>query len=137
MHYADTSALVKLVVPEPETAALRAWIGSARVELAASDLVRAELIRAVRRSDADPGAAARARDLLARLTLLPATADIMDRAALLDPVSLCSLDAVHLASALLLGDSLESVVTYDERLAEAARVAGLSVAAPGADRPRG
>lgn len=131
MHYADTSALAKLVVPEAETEALRTWIMRAAVELASSDLARTELIRAVRRADVDAAAAERARDVLARITLISATAEVFDRAGLLDPESLRSLDAVHLASALALGDSLEGIVTYDERLAAAAHAAGIAVLAPG------
>lgn len=132
MHYADTSALVKLVVPERESTALRKWIDADRVQLAASDLARVELMRAVRRVDTDPGALGRARDLLARITLLPTTAEVFDRAGLLDPEALRSLDAVHLASALVLGDALETLVTYDDRLGEAARAAGIRVSSPGA-----
>lgn len=130
MHYADTSALAKLVVPESESTALRAWIADEGVALAASDLARTELIRAVRRAQTDTDAAARARDVLSRIMLLPATAEVFEAAALLEPSELRSLDAVHLTSALVLGDALESVVTYDDRLADAARALGLRVTAP-------
>ncbi len=132
MHYADTSALVKLVVVEEESAALREWIHAEGVELASSDLARTELLRATRRADVDDDALERARDVLSRIMLLRATVDVFERAALLDPVGSRSLDAVHLASALVLGDALESVLTYDDRLAAAAKAAGLPVSAPGA-----
>ncbi len=127
MFYADTSALVKLVVREPETDALRRWVADGH-EVASSDLVRTELVRAVRR--AAPTAMAQARDLLSRVTLLAATPGVFDSAARLDPTELGSLDAIHLASALVLGDELEGMIVYDERLAGAARMLGIPVLAP-------
>ena len=128
MYYADTSALVKLAVLEAESSALQAWVTGGTVAMAASDLARTELLRAVRR--AAPSAVGAARDVLSRLLLISATSDIFDAAARLDPVELRSLDAVHLASALALGDDLEGIVTYDERLGDAARAIGLAVLAP-------
>jgi predicted nucleic acid-binding protein len=59
------------------------------------------------------------------------TPGILDRAGLLEPASLTSLDAIHLACALLLGDELDEFVAYDERLAEAAVAAGLRVSGTG------
>lgn len=126
--YVDTSALVKLVVAEAETGALRAWITDKEPVLAASDLVRTELMRAVRR--AVPERATAARLVLDALTLLTATSAVFDAAGRLDPAILRSLDALHLASALELGDDLDGFVTYDERLAEAARAQGMMVIAP-------
>ena len=57
---------------------------------------------------------------------------IRERASLLEPVTLRSLDALHLSTALELGDDLDSVVTYDARMTEAAASIGLQVVAPGA-----
>lgn len=128
MHYADTSALVKLAVAEAESAALVEWIAREQVTFASSDLARTELIRAVRRSA--PAALAQAREVLARVLLVHASARIFDEAGRLDPLEVRSLDAVHLATALALGDDLESVVTYDERMAAAATALGLRVVAP-------
>ena len=128
MHYVNTSALVKLVSLEAETGAMVAWAQSG-VEVATSDISRTELMRAVRR--ADPALAERARDLLQRLTLITVTADVCDAAGRLDPPGVRSLDAIHLSAALQLGDELESVVTYDERLGVAARLLGIPVSAPG------
>lgn len=128
MHYADTSALVKLAVAEAESAALVEWIAREQVTFASSDLARTELIRAVRRSA--PAALAQAREVLARVLLVHASARIFDEAGRLDPLGVRSLDAVHLATALALGDDLESVVTYDERMAAAATALGLRVVAP-------
>jgi len=128
MHYADTSALVKLAVAEAESAALVEWIAREQATFASSDLARTELIRAVRRSA--PAALAQAREVLARVLLVRASARIFDEAGRLDPLEVRSLDAVHLATALALGDDLESVVTYDERMAAAATALGLRVVAP-------
>lgn len=127
-HYFDTSALAKLVVAEPETAALRTWLGQADRDPVASDLARTELLRAVRR--AAPDRVLQARAVLDSVTLTAVTAALFEQAGRLDPASLRSLDAIHLAAALDLGDDLESVVTYDERLADAARSNGIEVTAP-------
>lgn len=127
-HYLDTSALVKLVAREAETAALRKWLAAEERDVVASDLVRTELMRAVRRRD--KAAAQAARAVLDGLTLLPLSADVFDTAGLLDPVDLRSLDAIHLASARTLGDDLEGIVTYDDRLARAAADYGLPTIAP-------
>lgn len=128
MHYADTSALVKLIVVEAESSALLEWLVSEKAELVTSDLARTELIRAVRR--ALPEAVGQARDLLSRLILVQASPGIFDQAARLVPEELRSLDAVHLATALALGDDLEGLVTYDDRLAAAALQQGIPVLAP-------
>ena len=125
----DSSALTKLVVREPETAPLRAWL-AAREEAAwsASSLTRVEVVRAVARSQAT--AVPTARRLLAGMDLVPITRDLLETAADLRPPSLRSLDALHLATALSLGPVLDAFVVYDERLAQAATDAGLPVVAP-------
>ncbi len=127
-HYLDTSALVKLVVEEAETAALRAWWREHGTTPVACDLVRTELMRAVRR--AAPEAAVQAHAVLDALVLLAVTSRVFDVAGRLEPTTLRSLDAIHLAAALELGDELEGLVTYDDRLAEAASAYGIAVLAP-------
>jgi len=72
----------------------------------------------------------RVREVLDSITLLIVTADILDAAGRLDPPMLRTLDAVHLATALALGDDLESIVTYDARLAAAAQANGVPARAP-------
>ena len=126
--YLDTAALVKLVVAEQETAALRAWLGETDRDPVSCDLVRTELMRAVRR--AAPDRVVQARAVLDALTLLEVTTAVFEEAGRLDPAVVRSLDAIHLAAALSLGDDLEGLVTYDERLAEAARANGVAVVAP-------
>jgi predicted nucleic acid-binding protein len=118
---------VKLIVDEPETAALRSLL-AADPDQHASALVEVEVIRAIRRSA--PSRAAAAQPVLAQLNLLEVTERIRSDAALLDPPTLRSLDAIHLATALSLGDELDGLVTYDTRLAKAAEARGLAVLAP-------
>lgn len=127
-HYLDTSALVKLVVAEPETPALRAWLTDTTSEWVSSDLARTELMRAVRRAAPDQLVPARA--VLDSLVLMEVTTEIFEVAGRLDPDLLRTLDAVHLAAAIDLGDDLEAIVTYDDRLADAARANGIATVDP-------
>ena len=127
-HYLDTSALVKLVVAEPQTAALRRWLGESERNPVACDLVRTELLRAVRR--AAPHHVLQARAVLDSITLTVLRTALFEQAGRLDPQLVRSLDAIHLAAALDLGDDLDSLVTYDERMAAAARSNGIVVTAP-------
>ncbi len=126
--YIDSSAFVKLISLEPETDALLAWLGTHRPTLFAGELLRTEVIRAVRRFD--PGALVGAKELLQTVNLLAMPSMTFARAAELDPRILRSLDALHLASALDLGDDLDVLVTYDDRLAEACALHGVAVVAP-------
>ena len=124
----DTSALAKLVVREPETDALRGWLAADSRDPVSCDLTRTELMRTVRR--AAPDLALDARRVLDAVTLTQVTAAIFEQAARLEPATLRSLDAIHMAAALDLGDDLDGLVTYDSRMAEAARSAGIQVIAP-------
>lgn len=127
-YYLDTSALVKLVVAEPETPALHTWLNEADRDPVASDLARTELLRAVRR--AAPDRMLQARAVLDSITLTDLTASLFEQAGRIDPTALRSLDAIHLAAALDLGDDLDGLVTYDDRLADAARSNGVVVTTP-------
>ncbi len=127
--YLDTSALVKLVTVEAETAALHEWVADHQPELVASDLLRTELRRAVLRTGTSHPIDI--EEALAAIDLLPATPAVFDAAAELDPADLRTLDSVHLATALGIVDDLDGVVTYDDRLAAAARHHTLTVIAPG------
>jgi predicted nucleic acid-binding protein len=71
-----------------------------------------------------------ARAVLDALILVTLSTTVCERAALLEPDLLRSLDALHLAAALEIGDELEAIVTYDQRLAESAEALGISVVAP-------
>ncbi|HMJ76307.1 MAG TPA: type II toxin-antitoxin system VapC family toxin [Iamia sp.] len=127
-HYIDASALVKLVLPEAETAPLREWLAAGERGPTACDLVRTEVLRAVGREA--PEQDLRARIIFERVTLTTLTRSTFDRAGRVAPPLLRTLDAIHLAAALDLGDDLEAMVTYDERLAEAAIANGVPVLAP-------
>lgn len=124
----DTSALVKLVVHEAETEALRSWIERQSPTLVSSDLARTELVRAVRRIA--PAKALQCRAVLDSIILTSVATATFEAAGRLDPPLLRTLDSIHLATALELGDELDAMVTYDDRLAEAAKVNGISVTAP-------
>ena len=125
--YLDSSALVKLVVREPESAALRRWARSAD-GFATCALARTELIRAV--APSGPSAVARARALLRRVDLIALDDVLLDAAAGIGPDTLRTLDAIHLAAAMALGDDLTAVVTYDRRMAIGAEALGLPVVSP-------
>lgn len=127
-HYLDTSALAKLVIAEAESGALVAWLAEEDRGATVCDLARTELLRAIRRSE--PEQDLRAWLILERVTITPVISSTFRRACTLGPVGLRSLDAIHLAAALDLGDDLEAMVTYDERLAEAAMANGIPVLAP-------
>ncbi len=126
--YIDSSALVKLVSLETETDALLEWITDHQPTLFGSELLRTEVIRAVRRFD--PMALEAAKELLRTVNLLAMPSSTFARAGELDPQILRPLDALHLASALDLGDDLDVLVTYDDRLTEACAIHGVRVVAP-------
>jgi hypothetical protein len=125
--YLDSSALVKLVIAEPESSALRRYLGE-EPERASCALARVEVLRAVR--DHGSRAVTRARRLLQRLNLVQIDEELLDVAAALDPRVLRSLDAIHLAAAQLFGGELTAIVTYERRMAAAAALVDLAVTAP-------
>jgi uncharacterized protein len=118
-YYLDTSALVKLVVAEDETPALRRWLLEADRRPVSCDLARTELMRAVRRTA--PDRVVQARAVLDSITLVDVGTQTFEQAGRIDPALLRTRDAVHLAAALDLGDDLDGIVTYDERLVSRAR----------------
>lgn len=127
--YVDASALVKLVLPEPESEALVAYL-QPWPRRVSSALVQVEVGRAARQASDDQDVHARADEIVGGLALVPLVPQILSAAVAVQPSHLRSLDAIHLASARSLGADLGMMVVYDERLAEAARDAGLPVAAP-------
>jgi uncharacterized protein len=134
LFYADTSALVKLIRAEPESTALRTFL--ADDELVCSELALAEVPRAIRRASATEPKLRRApllehaHDLLDAVALLPLDAELLQLAGSLAEPALRTLDAIHVASALGLSP-LDGFISYDERQAAAARLAGLRTVAPG------
>lgn len=135
LSYLDSSAIAKLAIQEAESDAVERYIVQ-REALASSRLSEAEVIRATRRVSARNSIAQvheQAREALAALFLRDVDANVLRRAGLLDPLDLRTLDAIHLATALGIGDPELEFVTYDNRLARAANAAGLRVVQPGRD----
>jgi predicted nucleic acid-binding protein len=135
LFYVDASALVKLVRDEPESAALRTFLAGA--DLASCELVLAEVPRAIRRAAGhDPQLPldlllGRAGEVTDALGLLPLDRALVLAAGALAEPGLRALDAVHVVAAAALSP-LDGFVSYDERQAAAARLAGLRTMAPGA-----
>lgn len=123
----DSSAYVKLVLREPEADALTAFLASAP-PLVSSALLAVEAVRACARYGVERAAAAEAG--LATVALVPVDQPVLSAAAALRPTGLRTLDALHLATALSLGDDLDHLVAYDARLLEAAEAHGLRALAP-------
>ncbi|HWH12721.1 MAG TPA: type II toxin-antitoxin system VapC family toxin [Solirubrobacteraceae bacterium] len=126
--YLDTSAFVKLIVAEPESAALKASLRRWPDRVSAT-LLRTETVRALRRSGNDHLVAS-ARRLFGTISLIRLDEPLLDQAADLRPPGLRSLDAIHLAAALSIVPDLVVVLTYDERLRQAALDQGLDVQSP-------
>jgi hypothetical protein len=125
--YLDSSAIVKMVVREPESRALRRYLGRRRV-VVSSALARAEVTRAVLPLGQD--AVQKARDVLRHIDLIRVNDRVLTMAGALQPADLRTLDAIHLATVALLGDSVRSVVCYDERLSQTAQALGWTVQSP-------
>jgi predicted nucleic acid-binding protein len=131
MIYLDSSALLKLLVEESESAALESWLSDqTTTPIVSSELARLEVVRAARRLDAAVVAAARA--LVSQVDLIPLTSGLIDEAADIGEPALRSLDAIHLVSALSIAGELTAFVAYDRRLVAAAEAAKLDVRRPGA-----
>lgn len=128
--YLDSSALVKLVQREDESEALRRFLRRRRQDgRVTSALARVEVVRAV--AAGGPAAIVHARRQLARVDQVGLDRELLDDAATLAPGSgLRCLDALHLASARLIGADLAAVITYDSRMDQAARELGLATDAP-------
>lgn len=126
--YLDASAIVKLVVRERETEALRAYLDGA--ELVTSEMSSTEVPRAAHLRTGAIEVIEQAETVLRRFQLVTLDEELHRAAARALPAELRTLDAIHLASALRLRDRLTAVVAYDKRLTQAIRAADLSVEAP-------
>lgn len=107
---------------------MRAFLRSERTRRVSSALLRTEAVRAVRLRG--PDALSATRQALRTVDLIALADAILDSAAALDPRVLRTLDAIHLATALSLGDDLDAIVTYDARMIEGARLLGLPAVSP-------
>ena len=126
--YLDTSAFVKLIMAEPESAALLTRLQD-WPERVSCTLLRTETVRALRRAGQEQLIGS-ARRLLGTIRLVRLDEPLLDRAGDLEPATLRSLDAVHLAAALAVGPDLGVLLTYDIGLKEAALAQGLVVESP-------
>jgi predicted nucleic acid-binding protein len=128
--YLDSSALMKLVRQEDETAPLAQWLAERPEQpVVTSELGRVEVLRAARRAGVQVLAEARA--VVADVDLVPLDRAVQDLACDIGDPLLRSLDALHLASAVLLSNDLTAFIAYDYRLADAAQAVGLVVTIPG------
>ena len=129
MIYLDSSALVKLALTEPESAALTRFLAERSDEaIVSSALHRTEVLRAIWISE--PGALTRGVRLVRRIGRVALSSEVLDNAATLPPQRLGPADAIHLASALAIRRDLSAFVAYDKRLLDAAAEAGLPTASP-------
>lgn len=126
--YLDSSAFVKIVVDERESSALRAFLETQDASVVSSALLRAEALRAVR--DLGPEVLALVREGLRRVDLVGLDDRVLDTAGMLAPDVLRTLDAIHLATAIQVGDDLQAIVTYDARMIDAAGRLGLKTVTP-------
>jgi predicted nucleic acid-binding protein len=129
MIYLDSAAVVKLVHAEPESPALRRWLDKrAETGWISSVLTEIESFRALARYA--PEAVSRLPAVLDQIDLMDLDQRIRILARTVQPATVRSLDAIHLGTALQSHPGLTSFVTYDKRLLDAARAAGLPVDSP-------
>lgn len=132
MIYLDSSAVVKMIRPEPESSELVSWLNDRNEVTVTSVLAEVEVPRALRRSA--PSHLAAMPGVLARISRVEMDASVRATAGAYVVDMLRSLDAVHLATAEVLvaaGKTVSAFVTYDRRQAAAVVAAGMAVSAPG------
>lgn len=125
--YVDSSAILKLIVEEPESSALRRYLERRR-PLVVSALAHTEVARGL--LALAPAVQRRGEEVMARFELIRLNDRILRKAGRLAPADLRSLDAIHLATAQELGQDLARLVTYDTRMAGGAVTLGLPIAQP-------
>jgi predicted nucleic acid-binding protein len=140
--YFDTCALLKLIREDADSAALGAFIdGRPGTRWFSSEIAKAELARTLRRINHDDrgrlvddarldAELGYAEQLWTHLDLIAVSSRVVSEAAAIEQPFLRTLDAIHLAAASSLRASLSAFVTYDKRLAAAARQAELPVRSP-------
>ncbi|MEO7229701.1 MAG: type II toxin-antitoxin system VapC family toxin [Candidatus Limnocylindrales bacterium] len=123
--YLDASAIVRLVIDEPESQGLLRWYHESE-RVVTSRIGVVETRRAVARRDHDPDHLSAVLD---RVEVFELDEEIGRRAGGMTPSSIRTLDAIHIATALAI-PAIDAFVTYDDRQAAAARSAGLPVVRP-------
>ena len=123
--YFDSSAILKLSKEESESLALVDYLEGGSIQVSTSVLAEVEVVRNLRRHRLDDEQA------ITGFYLIAADEDVRRKAIEVGGNTLRSLDAIHIATALLVGDRDMQFVTYDDRQADAARQAGLKVVQPG------
>ena len=124
----DSSALVKLIVNEPKSQSFSTWLKNCKHDLFVSEIAHTEVARAIARVDAN--VQGQLKNVLERFGTIRVSSQILTIAGVLTPTNLRTLDAIHLASCLILGDDLKGFVTYDSAQADAASHNGITVIAP-------
>lgn len=132
MIYLDSCAVVKLIRQEEHSTALKTHLASSTVDMISSELTKVEVCRTLIRDGQRDATREISDHLLGELAKLPLDA-VVDIAANLAGPTLRSLDALHLATARLLGPAVTQFITYDKRLAQHATEVGLPVVMPGVD----
>ena len=126
--YFDASAILKLTLAERESLALIDYLNERDVRVATSVIAEVEVTRTLVRMRVDQ----EERDgALRRIYLLSLDSDVRGEATRIKPHQLRSLDAIHVATAMSIGEGNLEFITYDDRMADAARAAGLKVVQPG------
>ena len=129
--YADSSALVKLVLDEPESDDLEAYVEATGAQLGTSRLAVVEVARALRVGNASLEAQTKAADLLEESVLVDVGEPLLQAAAAIASRELRTLDAIHLATIEFIDP--DEVLVYDRRLRESVREAGFTTVSPGAE----
>src|SRR3984893_1242991 len=127
--YIDSSAFVKLFLPEPDSHALTRYLAS-RPRRVSAMLLRTEALRTAVRAALSPQRMLLVRALLDSVSYMAADQTLSDEAGIVRPPELRALHSIHLATARALGTNLSALVTYDERLADAAGWYGMQVVTP-------
>ena len=126
--YLDSSAILKFIFAEPERPTLLKELSGVVIS---SELARLEVRRTVFKMQ--PGAIALADEELAKINFVDLSATVLKMAgSFTENITLGSLDAIHVATALLLGDRIEGIITYDKQMAANAKKMGINVLSPGA-----
>ena len=126
MHYIDASAFVKLIVEEKETQALLKSLPSS---LISGEILTVEVMRTTVHSDAET--IAFARKLLAGINFMPISSEVISIASLFGAhIKSKTLDAIHLAAALSIGNAIDGIITYDTTMIADAKLLGIPVLSP-------